>query len=173
MSHKNFKWSYCSLRVDLGNYESLFNGIYRWFADNWRLRKVFIGIWSRKMLEDIKRTSGKTGTRTISLRFSTFDIIRRVLIGVQCFKANNSFKTIFQPQFAESFNSMVLIRICEYLVIQSECHMKILKKCGKRNHLFCDAMKLTTFRRGRLSKRFRRTGSGFRFSYGSFPWTKL
>lgn len=32
---------------------------------------------------------------------------------------------------------------------------------------------LTTLRIGKLSKRLLRTGSGFRFSYGILPWTKL
>lgn len=67
------------------------------------------------MQKYVEKTSA---SRTFNLRLNVITIIRGMLVGIQCLKADDSFKTTFQPQFAKSFGSMDFIRICEYLFFQ-------------------------------------------------------
>jgi len=46
--------SYRPLRIDIGNFQSMFYGILGRLADNWSLGQFCTGIWVSRVLDDVK-----------------------------------------------------------------------------------------------------------------------
>lgn len=127
--------SYCSLGVDVANLEGFLDGIFWWFTNNWCLRKPWGRVWLRKMANNIEyfisATSDNRGWRCAHKLNIIFIIRYGALVGrIQSLEADDSFETIFQAKSVESFNSMNLVRIREYLFFhKSKRQLLILSEC--------------------------------------------
>lgn len=115
------RWSYCSMWINVGNFKSLFNGGFWWFADNWCLwQSSWFCIRLRKMSNYVEnlRACAK-GTRQLcgSQKLDIILVIRNsaLVCRIESLEADDPFKTVFQTKSFESFDGMDLIRISEDL----------------------------------------------------------
>jgi hypothetical protein len=138
--------SYCSLRVNVSQLESLFKCIFKRFAENWCLWKYRIRIRTACVLTEIKN-------------FTANFFIRRddAVRGIQGIKANNSFKTILE---SKSFkHSTRMSRVCIGKKLQkgnnkyiSHIH-NMIKKTASQSSITFNVIKELTKKTYHFSKR--------------------
>ena len=126
--------SYCSLRIDIGDRESAFDGGFRRLADDRRLRQHGVGIRVSEMANYVENSRGTTtscGAKDIgrvnvvvfvvvvvwSHKLNVIFIIRDSVFvdWIESLKAYNSFKTILQSKLLQCLGSVDFVCVCEYL----------------------------------------------------------
>lgn len=94
--------SYCSLRVNVSQLESLFKCIFKGFTDNWCPRKHLFRISPSRILAKIENFCSDWFHFT-----AIFAIIRSdVVEGIQSVEAYNSFKAVLQSKASKRSHCM-------------------------------------------------------------------